>query len=305
MLRKVIRAQLLAGAAVLAPATAFAQTVPAPTSDPAVVPPPVATAVPGKRIFTPGDFARFAPKTAYDMLVQVPGFTIRSAEQERGLGQASENVLINGERIANKSYSGGDGGALDELQRTAIGNVERIEIVEAASLGIAGLSGQVANIILKATKKASGQFEWNPNVRAHYAKPNLFNGNVSYTGETGPLDYTLSIKNQAGRGAFGGPIRIYDPAGNLTEERHEVLHNESDLVTFQTKLGYDGPGTSVGNLTLGVTPYWAPGFTRDRREPVDGDISRRVTETELDGWYYDINADYEFAFGPGRLKLIG
>ena len=76
-----------------------------------------------------------------------PGFTIKSPsmnELDRGLGQATENVLINGERIANKS-----GGAVDELRRTAASNVDRIEIVDAASLGIAGLSGQVANVILK------------------------------------------------------------------------------------------------------------------------------------------------------------
>ena len=84
------------------------------------------------------------------MLVQVPGFTIRSpspGEFERGLGQATENVLINGERIANKT-----GGAVDELGRTPASNVDRIEIVDAASLGIAGLAGQVANVILKAQK---------------------------------------------------------------------------------------------------------------------------------------------------------
>ena len=113
------------------------------------------------------------------------------------------------------------------------------------------------------------------------------------------------MKNQAGRGAFGGPLLIRDGSGEILERRNEILHNESDLVTFQTKFGLDGPGSSVGNLTLGYTPYWAPGFRRDRRLRVDGDNRRRVTRTELDGWYYDINADYEFRLGPGRLKLIG
>src|SRR5207245_2822149 len=90
---------------------------------PAVAQPP-ATAAPArtaKRVYTPADFARFAPKTAYDMLAQVPSFTIRSADTtERGLGQASENVLINGQRIANKS-----GGAIDQLQRTSAASVDR------------------------------------------------------------------------------------------------------------------------------------------------------------------------------------
>src|SRR4051812_42401133 len=134
---------LLASAAVLAePAVAQPATPTKPT--PAGL----------KLVYTPADFARFAPKTAYDMLKQVPSFTIRTVDTtERGLGQASENVLINGQRVANKS-----GGAVDELQRTSASAVDRIEIVDAASLGIAGLSGQVANVILKTTKAGSGQF---------------------------------------------------------------------------------------------------------------------------------------------------
>jgi hypothetical protein len=293
------RAGLFAGAAFLQVAPAMAQTS-LPPADPAVAPAPVPTDVGTKRVYTLADFARFAPKTAYDLLVQVPGFSIRSADQERGLGQASENVLINGQRIANKS-----GGAIDQLQKIGAANVDRIEVVDAASLGIAGLSGQVANVIVKTAAKSSGQFEWNPDFRAHYSKPNLFNGTVSYSGKTGPLDYTLSAKNQAGRGAYGGPIRLYDADGVNFENRHEVYHSESDLPTFSTKFGLDGPGSSVGNLLLSYTPYWAPSFSRERRERLDGANSRRVTATTLDGWYYDINADYEFRLGPGRLKLIG
>ncbi len=253
-----------------------------------------------KRVYTPADFVRFAPKTAYDMLVQVPSFTIRSASTERGLGQASENVLINSERIANKS-----GGAIDQLQRISAANVERIEIVDAASLGIAGLSGQVANVILKSATKASGQFEYNPIFRVHYAKPDLFSGSISYSGKTGPVDYTLSAKNDPGRGAFGGPIWIYDPDGVLLETRKEIYHSELDKANLQLKLGLDGPGSSVGNLTLGYTPYWNPEHIRDRRTFVTGEQRSRTTVTKLDGYFADINADYEFAAGPGRLKLIG
>ena len=299
MLTRTIKFQLLAGIAVLAPVQAFAQAAPA-SSDPVVAPPPKAATAGTKAVYTPADFARFAPKTAYDMLVQVPGFIIRGADQERGLGQASENVLINGQRIANKT-----GGALDELQRVSVTNVDRIEIVEAASLGIAGLSGQVANIITKATKKSSGRFEWNPDFRAHYAKPNLFNGSVSYTGVKGPVGYTLSVKDQGNSGAFGGPVLIFGPDHELVETRHQVLHNESNLVTFQSKFSLDGPGSSLGNLTLGYTPYWAPGSTVERRIRTDGDDRTRSTLTKLDGYYIDLNADYEFAVGPGRLKLIG
>jgi hypothetical protein len=191
------------------------------------------------------------------------------------------------------------------LQRTPASNVDRIEIVDAASLGIAGLAGQVANIILKVQNTTRGQFEWRPDFRAHYSKPNLFRGSVSYNGKAGPVDYTLSVKDDAGRGAYGGPIRIYDSNHVLTERRTEIYHSESDLVTFQTKFHLDGPGSSLGNLTLGYTPYWNPLVLRDRRFLVSGDEGGRNTVQKLDGWYYDVNADYEFALGPGRLKLIG
>src|SRR5947209_5455106 len=109
---------LLVGASLLPVFPALAQTAAPATSDPAVVPPPQAKPAGDKRVYTPADFARFAPKTAYDMLVQVPSFTIhRPDPSERGLGQASENVLINGERVTNKNYGGGDSGAVDQLHR--------------------------------------------------------------------------------------------------------------------------------------------------------------------------------------------
>ena len=285
-----VRIAVLAGAAGATPVAVSAQA-----AAPAAVP-GAAT----KRVYAPADFARFAPRTAYDMLAQVPSFTIRSASTERGLGQASENVLINGERVANKS-----GGAVDQLKRISATNVERIEIVDAASLGIAGLSGQVANVILKRTGKSTGQFEWNPSWRAHFAKPELLGGSISYSGKEGPVDYTLSAKNEYGRGGFGGPIWIYDSNGVLTETRDEVYHSEYEQANLQAKLGIDGPGSSVGNLTLGYTPYWNPVHRRDRRLLTTGERRHRTNVQKLDGYYADINGDFEFALGPGRLKLIG
>lgn len=294
------RSSLLAGIASLISLPAFAQaTAPA---DPAASPPPQASsATASKRTYTPADFARFAPKTAFDMLAQVPSFSIQTVDTStRGLGQASENVLINGQRITNKS-----GGAVDQLQRTAASNVERIEIVDAASLGIAGLSGQVANIILKQAQKASGQFEWSPTARAHYAKPEFFGGSISYSGKSGPVDYTFSARNGAGRGAYGGPILIFDRNGILTESRNEIYHGEYEEANLQAKFGLDGPGSSVGNLTLGYTPYWNPSHLRDVRLLASGEVRHRTNVGRVDGTIGDVSGNYEFAVGHGRLKLIG
>ena len=109
-------------------------------------PPPVATeaATPeGGRTYTPEDFARFAPRNALDMINNVPGFSIEGGDtSRRGLGQASGNILINGERWVGKSTD-----IFTELRRISTANVVRIEIVDGATLDVPGLSGQVANVV--------------------------------------------------------------------------------------------------------------------------------------------------------------
>ena len=282
-------------------ATSLCSTIAA-AQDPADAPAAAATSAPiaGKSTFLPTDFARFAPRTAYDMLVQIPGFSIRSADQERGLGQASENVLINGQRIANKS-----GGAVAELQKVNAGSVERIEIVEAARLGIAGLSGQVANVILKAAKKSSGQFQWRPDVRPHYSHPNWLRGSASYNAHAGPFDTTLAIDNQANRGAYGGPVLISDREGVIFERRHENLWSDYDAPKMSLTTAIDGPGSSLGNLILSWQPYWSRFQNVDRRRRTDGDDRTRTTRQRQNGYYFDANGDFAFQVGPGRLKLIG
>lgn len=252
------------------------------------------------RIYQAADFERFAPRTAYDMLVQVPGFTIRGADSERGLGEASENVLIDGERIANKS-----GGALKELQRITSGEVVRIEITDASALGIAGLSGQVANVVLAERKAAVTQFKWNPEWRAHYAKPFWFRGEVSYSDTAGPVDYTLSVEDYGSRGAFGGPAEVRDGQGSLLENRREVFQMGIDFAKFRAQVAVDGPGSSKANLSAAITPYWYEMTFDQDRMPVGGDAFARDLKSVNDGYQFDMSGDLEFKLGPGRMKLIG
>jgi outer membrane receptor for ferrienterochelin and colicins len=285
----VFRLSLLAGVAIVVSAPALAQTP--------VIPKPVTS----RRIYTPADFSRFAPKTAYDMLSNVPSFTIHNVDTtDRGLGQASENVLINGQRVANKL------GAVDLLQRTSASSVDRIEIADAASLGIAGLSGQVANVILKAgAMKGSGQYEWRTNARAHFTEPEFLGGSISYSSKAGPVDYTVSLQNGCGRGGLGGPVHVYDANHVLTETWTERYHSECEQLNSEIKLGVH-PGSSIGNLTLNYTPSWNPQFqTQTRTILATGEVRTRTDTTTLNPYTADINGDYEFALGPGRLKLIG
>ena len=289
----------LAMALAAAAAPAFAQETP-PSSD---APPPVAPPSPtveGPRTFTPADFARFAPRNALDMLRQVPGFAIREASQERGLGQATGNVLINGQRISGKSND-----VLTELSRVPAQNVIRIEIVDGATLSIPGLSGQVANVVVKSTNKLSGQYSWSPEFRAYNTDPVFARGQVSVSGKQGPIDYTLGLQLQGGNSGADGRTYIYGPEFEFLERRYDQFTGEFIAPRASGRFTYDGPGSSVGNLNLSYQRNYFDFLETGLREgPGQVDRTRIVTIRER-GHEYEVGGDYEFALAGGRLKLIG
>ncbi|MEM6900981.1 MAG: Plug domain-containing protein, partial [Pseudomonadota bacterium] len=142
---------------------AFAQSTPSSTTQ--------------TQTFTPDYFDRFAPQTALDMVEELPGFVIEQENEDddgpaRGFGQASGNVLINGLRISGKSN-----GAADALGRIAASSVERIELLDGASLDIPGLSGQVANVVAE-TAAFTGTFRYEARFRRRL-EPNLGEGELS------------------------------------------------------------------------------------------------------------------------------
>ncbi|MDG5749132.1 TonB-dependent receptor plug domain-containing protein [Qipengyuania sp. XHP0207] len=254
----------------------------------------------GAQVFEPAYFERYAPRNALDMVVQIPGFTIDSGDnQSRGLGQATANVLVNGQRFSSKSDS-----VRDQLSRIPSSDVVRIEIVEGATLDIPGLSGQVANIIV-ATTGASGQFRWTTGFRPYNTEAQLYGGEASLTGSSGKLDYTVSISNENNRFGSDGPIVITDGAGALIETQDTKFSGKFDNPTLATNFTYKPSDDTIAKLNL---RYGEDFFARDEFEfatVVAGpDRDRRIVTRE-DGPEYEIGGDIEFPFGPGKLKLIG
>jgi outer membrane receptor for ferrienterochelin and colicins len=302
--RKMVRRVLTGSAAAwsMTSGGALAQT-PAPPTPP---PPPAAAAETGdqpapegNRTYTPEDFARFAPRTASDMLRQVPGFVIREAVEERGLGQATGNVLLNGRRISGKSDD-----ILSQLGRIPAGNVVRIEILDGAALGIPGLSGQVANIVSRAGG-ISGQFSYSPEFRANFTDPLLTRFNVSVSGTEGPVEYTLAVENQASRSGAGGPTLIFNRDGSLRETYDDVWTGNFDQPRASARFVIDGPGSSVGNLNLLYREFWYD-YVEDGVRTRVGELPReRDVLQQEDGHNYEIGGDFEFPLLGGRLKLIG
>jgi hypothetical protein len=269
------------------------------------MPPPEATeetpGTPARDTYTPADFARFAPKNALDMLRQVPGFTIISSDQGRGLGQANENVLINGERVASKSES-----VIDQLNRITAGRVERIEILDGASLGIPGLSGQVANVVVKGGD-VSGRFEYRTVWRPHFAKTSYGGGEISLSGSTPRLEWSVAYTHGTGRGGAGGGLGtiITDGAGTVTERRDVLIQFVGEFPRLSTRVKWDGPGSMVANFSANYSRTYTDFSNDELRHPVGGVDVFRDFDNDDDGYSYEVGGDLEFALGPGRLKLIG
>ncbi|WP_233457128.1 TonB-dependent receptor plug domain-containing protein [Qipengyuania flava] len=252
------------------------------------------------QVFEPAYFAQFAPRNALDMVDRIPGFSISGGNDQgqRGLGQATQNVIVNGARLSSKSES-----VRDQLRRIPATDVVRIEILDGNATSIPGLTGQVANVVYT-SNGASGQFEWTTGFRPHNTEAQLFGGEISVIGSSGALDYTVSLSNENNRFGADGPVSITDRDGALIESQYSKLSGKFDNPKISTAFSYDFGGDVTANLNLS---YGSDFFSR--KEPETAIDSAGVTRTrealvEEDGPEYELGGDIQFPFGPGSLKLI-
>ena len=276
----------LAGLAVSLPLFAYAQAPSAPSED--------------SRTFTIADFEQFAPRTALDMVERIPGFSIQqSDEDQRGFGQAQENVLINGQRISSKSTS-----ASEALSRIPAQNVEKIELVDGATLDIPGLSGQVANITTKANG-ISGTWSYRQRYRENL-EPALDWVEIAANGQTGSLGWTLGLQTEPRRGTASGRENIFDGSGNLTEFRQESSRFIADEVGINGSLNWTPSNGHIANFNAEYN-LWEPDQLENSAVfAPDGTPTRETMFTSHENeWNSEISGDYEFDLGIGRLKMIG
>lgn len=254
-----------------------------------------------RRTYQPEEFERFAPRSALDMAQQIPGFSIREDDSERGLGQANTNVIINGQRISGKSN-----GPVAALQRIPAEEVVRLEIVDGASLDIGGLTGQVLNVITSSTGGITGQFRYSAEWRSSGVPFRWGDGLVSIAGGGAKTEWTLSFENDAGRRGDAGRELVFDADDQLIDTRIEQSNFNSDRPTLSGSFARTADNGNVLNLTGEVQGF----IFREREvsersgtiDPVDRFRTFRAREDEYD---FEVGADYSFAFGPGQLKVIG
>ena len=251
-------------------------------------------------VYTIADFERFAPRTALDMVEKIPDFTLTETSDERGLGQASQNILVNGQRVAGKSND-----ARTTLARIAASAVERIEIVDGARLGIPGLTGRVANVIVR-SDPISVQFRWEGQNRRNIPDQ-ISSGTISASGRIGSTDFTLSLSNgDATRRGGVGPLIATDGSGALLYSSIERDVYRVDSPRLAGSIHREGSDGSILNINLSGQVYH---FTADFESlvtptPSGTPYDEHFRQTERE-WNVEAGGDYEFALGDGRLKLIG
>ncbi|MEP3226915.1 MAG: TonB-dependent receptor [Parasphingorhabdus sp.] len=254
-----------------------------------------------RQIYDAAQFGRFNPRTALDIVQQVPGFIIDTGDDSaRGLGQADENVLINGARIAGKNND-----AFTVLGRISAANVIRVEIVDGATLSISGLSGQVLNLITRTDDSAglSGNFEWRPQWRR--AGDNWLAGEISISGKLGKGNFTLAFENDAFRAGAQGPELITNGSGALLFERDEIARRRGDSPTINASYSRTSEAGSVFNATAEYgRNHFRQRVDTQRTQVGESDIVELFTASERE-WNAEFSADYEFDLAGGRLKLIG
>lgn len=252
-----------------------------------------------QRVFEAAYFNQFAPQTALEMVVRLPGFVLREADEDRGLSQGGTNVLINEQPIIGKGEA-----ATQQISQIAAASVERIEVLDAGALDLPGFNGLVANVITRQTS-VSGAFEWQPQWRRNN-EPTLLNGTANLSGSRGALDFSAALNSTQVRASFIGPETLEDVDGDVFERRQERLFIIGNQPTLSGSVNWTLPDDRVLNAKAAVTQL-------DLERPQDS-VSAAVTSRGFDGSNlavfrqqrrnYRLDADYRFPAFGGALKVI-
>jgi hypothetical protein len=261
--------------------------------------PPAQPAVPSGRVVHETDFfARFSPRTALDMIRQVPGFTLIEGSGRRGFAGAVGNVLVDGDRPIAKSQT-----LSDILQRIPAAQVVRIELLRGAE--IAGdPSGQavIANVV---RTRAAGGGAWSVGyeiAQQHVPAPN---GWLSWSGRIGATDYSLGANSYSLLRELPGSRDIVGSDGARIGSRADISPRTFHEIAINGEAGrtmLGGTNRLTGQLAHShyhddsvIRTFSAEG-NRTEEESIPFAESRRTIEAGL---------DHERLFGGWDLTLSG
>lgn len=259
-------------------------------------------------------FAQYAPRTAYDIVERIPGFTLDLGANNnvngggngntdiRGFAGVAGNVVVNGQRPSSKSET------LDAyLARIPASRVKRVEVGPGDLYG-ADYSGksQVANLIL--IEGGQGGVAGNVTVSAerHYTgkiTPTA-SGSVSLT--RGPSTFNIAADTAQGDYTEEGADSVYAlPSGALSEYRRKVNVTREPSPFISAGWSLDKGATNSANLNIRY--HYDHLFLQQFNHviPTDGDPHDDTLIEDYPIKVLEIGGDVTRPLASGAIKLVG
>jgi hypothetical protein len=259
---------------------------------------------------------------AEDMLRRLPGVAAvldasANSNNQRGLGAGTEQILIDGKRMASKSTS-----AAATLRRIPASSVERVELIRGTSDEVQS-EGLVVNVVLKEGVALGGVGNFEAVYRFSDMGHSEVDGLVSYANSWGPVAYVLGYERSAwsplglvptqGQNDWSNRFRderYFYPSGVLSELRPQKWRRVHQKDTFTANASYAfGPGDEALRLNFlyQPNPVKQVDVTALTRFDTAGVETTRATEyhynkTRLDT--VELGGELEKVVGPGTLNVI-
>jgi outer membrane receptor for ferrienterochelin and colicins len=284
---------------------------------------PAIAPIPGEpttQVYDQAFFAQYQLSNAEDMLRRLPGVTAildgTGVSQARGLGAGTEQVLIDGKRMAGKSTS-----VTTTLRRIPAASVARVELLRGTTEEVQS-DGLVVNVVLKAGVNlgAVGNYE----LAYRYSDKGWsdVDGLVSYAGTRGRLSYVLGYERTVwsplglvpADGANDFSVRTRDeryfyPSGGLMEARTQKSKRTYVRHSFTASSTYDlGGGDNVRlNLLYQPNPAKLFDIVAVSRFGPTGAATTRATEVhynKIDTTNLELGGEIKKTLGRGNLSVI-
>ncbi|HEY6048340.1 MAG TPA: outer membrane beta-barrel protein [Sphingomicrobium sp.] len=255
-------------------------------------------------------FAKYAPRTAYDIVQRIPGFTldlgannggINGGADIRGFAGVAGNVVINGQRPSAKSET------LDAyLSRIPANRVKRVEVGPGDLFGADYSSkSQVANLILI---EGSGGLSGNATVSGerHYTGVITPNATASASLSRGPSTFNLAGDTaQIDATEEGGDV-VYDlPSNNVIERRRKVNDTREHSPFVSASWALDNGPTNSANLNARYHFDHLILHQTNHVFPTDGAPHDDSLVEDYPTKIFELGGDVTRPLAGGAIKFVG
>lgn len=264
-------------------------------------------------------FTEFNPVTIQDMLDRIPGVgsaTGGSNQNSRGPGQGGGNggrglgsgsggsqVLINGKRTAGKNNQ-----ASGQMDRITADQVNYIEIIRGTSgeLDVRG-SGQIVNVVLFEDLSANS-LSYEVNMDRYLDHNTQPGGSVSYSGQTGGLNYVLSAvaepRYDHNVSKETSILADFAPNDEVREERIREQTSYNFSINLDYELSLKSSLRFNALYSENDNPTDVLRYTTDLRATSRATaIEREEIPGDRNNW--EIGGDYEYlSEGGNRFKVL-